>query len=104
MCRGANLGAEVISTSIPVIEEAKALAAQFIMPDNTYRNWNAFEKQTTNLPAELFALVNDPQTNGGLMVAVDSSSTNNFEAFCKENEIQIFKIGGFINGEGVNFI
>jgi selenide,water dikinase len=74
------------------------------MPDNTYRNWNAFEKQTTNLPAELFALVNDPQTNGGLMVAVDSSSTNNFEAFCKENEIQIFKIGGFINGEGVNFI
>ena len=104
MCRGANLGAEIISSSIPVIDEAKALVAQFIMPDNTYRNWNAFEKQTTNLPAELFALVNDPQTNGGLMVAVDSSSTENFEAFCKENKIQIYKIGVFINGEGASFI
>jgi selenide,water dikinase len=104
MCRGANLGAEIISSSIPIIEEAKALAAQFIMPDNTYRNWNAFEKHTTNLPADLFALVNDPQTNGGLMVAVDSNFTTNFEAFCKENEIQIYKIGGFINGEGATFI
>lgn len=103
MCKGASLGAEINSSSVPVIEEAKTLAAQFIMPDNTYRNWNAFEKQTTNLPADLFALVNDPQTNGGLMVAVDSNYETEFELYCKENKIVIFRIGNFIKANGVRF-
>ncbi len=103
MCKGANLGAEIISKSLPVIEESKQLAAQFIIPGNTTRNWNSFEKFTFNLPDDLFAIVNDPQTNGGLMVAIDSNFTNNFETFCKENKIQIYKIGVFMNGEGVSF-
>lgn len=104
MCRGANLGAEIISKSLPVIEESKVLAAQFVIPGNTTRNWNSFEKHTFNLPDDLFAIVNDPQTNGGLMAAVASNNTTDFEAFCKETQIQIYKIGNFINGEGVHFI
>ncbi|MFM9944697.1 MAG: selenide, water dikinase SelD [Bacteroidia bacterium] len=103
MCKGANLGAEISSSSVPVIAEAKALAAQFIMPDNTYRNWNAFEKQTNNLPADLFALVNDPQTNGGLMVAVDKGFYLNFETFCEKAGITFFKVGCFNNEKGVQF-
>ena len=103
MCKGANLGAEIISSSVPVIEEAKILASQFIMPDNTYRNWNAFEKQTSGLPADLFALVNDPQTNGGLMVAVDKDHTSEFEKFCKNHSIPIYKIGSFNIEKGVRF-
>ena len=103
MCKGANLGAEIISKSVPVIEESQGLAAQFIMPANTTRNWNSFEKDTFNLPDDLFAIVNDPQTNGGLMVAIDKNHEQDFETFCNENSITIFKIGSFINGSGVYF-
>jgi selenide,water dikinase len=104
MCKGANLGAEIKAEKVPVIEEAKALAAQFVMPDNTFRNWNAFEKQTQNLPENLFGIVNDPQTNGGLLIAVDEAFKTEFEAFCDDLEIVIYEIGLFNREQGVNFL
>jgi len=103
MCKGAKLEAEINSLSVPILEEAKTMAAQFIMPDNTYRNWNAIEKSTFHLPSDLFGLVNDPQTNGGLMVAVDKDHIPAFEEFCKTRSYTIFKIGSFNNGEGIHF-
>lgn len=104
MCKGAGLGAEIQSSLFPVIDEAKGLASQFIMPDNTYRNWNAYEPNTFNLPPDLFAIVNDPQTNGGLLVAIDSEKTTEFEDLCKTHTISIYAIGCFTQKQGVNFI
>lgn len=103
MCQGSNLAARLSSSKIPVIESAKILAAQFVVPDNTYRNWNAFEKFTQNLSPDLFAIVNDPQTNGGLMVAVDEKHKLEFEQSCRNNNIQLYEIGVFENGSGVVF-
>jgi len=103
MCHGAGLGAELISEQIPLIEESIALASQFVMPDNTYRNWNAYEKEVNNCPPTLFVAVNDPQTNGGLMVAVDSKNGKDFEQFCQQNLISIFRIGKFKADTGVDF-
>jgi len=103
MCQGAGLGATLHTPSIPIIEEAKTLAAQFIMPDNTYRNWNAVEKHTSGMPPELFAPVNDPQTNGGLMVAIDKDHCTLFEQICSDKSITIYKIGSFNNHQGVAF-
>ncbi len=95
MCKGANLGAEIHSADLPVIDEAKILASQFIMPDNTYRNWNANEKHTFNLPSDLFAIVNDPQTNGGLMVAVENANKKGavISKMAKEIIVSV-KLGG----------
>jgi len=104
MCKGAKIGAEIIAEKVPVLEEAKALAAQFIMPDNTFRNWNAFEKETHNLGENLFGVVNDPQTNGGLLISVDAASKSEFEAFCNEKAIIIYEIGLFNREQGVYFI
>jgi len=104
MCRGAKLGAQIKAMSIPVLEDASALAAQFIMPDNTYRNWNAIENEVFNIPQDMFAILNDPQTNGGLMVAVEAAFENNFEIFCKENSIIIYKIGAFNEESGIHFV
>lgn len=104
MCHGAGLGAELDSEKIPLIEESIVLASQFVMPDNTYRNWNAYEKEVKNCPPALFAAVNDPQTNGGLMVSVKATSTIEFEHFCEQNNISIFRIGRFTAVVGVEFV
>ncbi len=103
MCKGANLGAEIRCSAIPIVEEAKTLSAQFIMPDNTYRNWNAMEAHTFNLPSDLFAIVNDPQTNGGLLVAIDSHNTKEFEDLCAKQNIAIWFTGNFTKSKGINF-
>jgi selenide, water dikinase len=79
ICRASGLGATIQASNIPMLEEARHYAGMGIMPDNTYRNWNAVEHacdmQISDLQA--FALLNDPQTNGGLLIAVAPESAGN---------------------------
>ena len=56
-----------------------------IVPDNLYRNWNTYEKKVKNIGAESFFTLADPQTNGGLLVAVDAAHRSAFENFLGEN-------------------
>ena len=76
MTRGSGLQAEIFAEAIPVLTEARTLAAAGILPDNTWRNWNALEKEVDMQIADvnLFGILNDPQTNGGLLIAVDKTA------------------------------
>lgn len=71
MIRAAGCGAEIREASLPKIPEAVSLAASFVLPDNATRNWNAYEKEILMNNAAAFPWVADPQTNGGLLIAVD---------------------------------
>jgi len=44
-----------------------------------YRNWNSYEKKIKGIGAQSFFTLCDPQTNGGLMVAVDPAQRADFE-------------------------
>lgn len=62
-------------SQVPVIEAAKQYLAKRLVPDATYRNWNAYSKEVgfekgVNV-MEAFSILPDPQTNGGLLIAVD---------------------------------
>ena len=70
MCNGAGLSAELDFAAIPLLEEAKRFAEQFVLPDNTFRNWNAIKDNVKTTVKNAFAFLNDPQTNGGLLIAV----------------------------------
>jgi selenide,water dikinase len=72
MCRASGLGAEIRGASLPKIPEAESLAASFVLPDNAMRNWNAYEKEMNLQDQSAFPWLVDPQTNGGLLVAVDA--------------------------------
>jgi selenide,water dikinase len=71
MCKGAGLSAEVNFSAIPLIEAAKPYAAKFVLPDNTFRNSNAVKDFVQTTVKEAFAFLNDPQTNGGLLLSAD---------------------------------
>lgn len=78
MAEGSGLSAELYYSTIPVIKEAKTYLAQRIVPDATYRNWNSYSTkvafETGVNVMEAFSLLPDPQTNGGLLLAVDESA------------------------------
>lgn len=99
MCEGSNLTAQLTYAAIPKLDAAITYAKQFILPDATYRNWNAYSEKVsidTSIDAtESFALLPDPQTNGGLMVAVKSDEFNNIYSLAKQNNITLFEIGVF---------
>ena len=78
MAEGSGLGAELYYSKIKVTEGAREYLAQRIVPDATYRNWNAYSKNTgfeagVNV-MEAFNLLPDPQTNGGLLIAAQQSA------------------------------
>ncbi len=71
MCEGSGLSAILDYQSIPTIEGIEKYTDQFIFPDNTYRNWNAYEKKVSGINGPSFITLCDPQTSGGLLIAVD---------------------------------
>lgn len=78
MAEGSGLSASICYQSVPLIEAAKKYLAQRMIPDATYRNWNAynasvgFSKGVDIMQA--FSMLPDPQTNGGLLIAVDPAA------------------------------
>lgn len=74
MCEGAALSATLQYKDIPVITAARTYLAQRAIPDATYRNWNSYSSKVafeTGVDVmEAFNLLPDPQTNGGLLIAV----------------------------------
>ena len=78
MAEGSGLSAELYYSKIKLIDGVKEYLAQRVIPDATYRNWNAYSKNTgfeagVNV-MEAFNLLPDPQTNGGLLIAAQQSA------------------------------
>jgi selenide,water dikinase len=102
MAEGSKLSAELYYAKISVIEGAREYLSQRIVPDATYRNWNAYSTKTgfdTGVNVmEAFSLLPDPQTNGGLLVAVKETAIPEFITTLKDCGLQDFiePIGRFI--------
>ncbi|MFM2136861.1 MAG: hypothetical protein RL021_2261 [Bacteroidota bacterium] len=73
VCEGSGVSAEIDLAKLPMIEGASEFRDRFVFPDNTYRNWNAYEKKVTGVNGPEFITLCDPQTSGGLLVAADPS-------------------------------
>lgn len=72
LCRGANLGASIECSAIPVLDGVLALAEAGCVTGASARNWSAYGHEVTLSAAtgEIWkSLVTDPQTSGGLLVS-----------------------------------
>jgi selenide,water dikinase len=98
MAEGAGLSAEINYHNIPLIEGIREYTSKMMVPDNVYRNWNSYKDKVKDIGPESFFTLCDPQTNGGLMIAVSPSSRQEFENFLRLCELSEFitPIGTFI--------
>ncbi len=105
MAEGSGLSAEVEYAKIQATQGVREYLAQRIVPDSTFRNWNsysdkvAFDKSVNVM--EAFNLLPDPQTNGGLLIAVQPEAVAAVQQLFKENQLDAFlePIGVFTNEE-----
>ena len=73
MCRGAQLAAEIEFAALPVLPAAEILARQGYVTGASARNWTSYGAEVElpeGVPAWQRNLLSDPQTSGGLLVAV----------------------------------
>lgn len=94
MAEGSNCSAEISYALLPVADGVREYLAQRIVPDATYRNWNSYSSKTgfakTVNVMEAFNLLPDPQTNGGLLIAVDDASVEEVQQILRENGLAAF--------------
>jgi selenide, water dikinase len=71
MAEGSGLSAVIDYKAVPLLQGVEFYTSQFCFPDNTYRNWNSYESKVSGIQGTSFITLCDPQTSGGLLVAVD---------------------------------
>ena len=54
MCEGSGLSARLENGKVPLIEGIETYTNQFVFPDNTYRNWNSYEKKVDGVKGPEF--------------------------------------------------
>lgn len=103
MCEGSGVSAEINYAAVPKLESALHYAQQFIIPDATYRNWNAYGNKVSIAPTvdatESFALLPDPQTNGGLLFTISPDSENTIKQLAQKYAVELHPIGRIIKQE-----
>jgi selenide,water dikinase len=94
MCSAGHCTAEIEYHRLPRMNAVAALLNQNMVPDATYKNWNAYGhlvKLEKGVPvAEAFKLLPDPQTNGGLLVALHPAGVEEFVHHLNESGLQNF--------------
>ena len=72
MCRGAQLGARLNMAAVPLLEHVLSMAEAGCVTGASARNWASYGKEARLSPhvgAAHQALLCDPQTSGGLLIA-----------------------------------
>ncbi|MEO6684898.1 MAG: selenide, water dikinase SelD [Dyadobacter sp.] len=79
MCEGSGLRAEIEFDKIPIIASLSYYLDQKCFPGGTQRNWNSYGHKISTLTDQQKYILADPQTSGGLLVAVSEDFTSEFE-------------------------
>jgi selenide, water dikinase len=89
-----NVGVELFTDKLPYFEEAPGLAASGMMPGGLYRNKDFYsphvEGKTGGFAGDI---IYDPQTSGGLLMAIHPDDIASFETTAKGMALDYWIIG-----------
>lgn len=96
MAEGSGLSAELEYSRLPLLPNVQQYIDQGAIPGGTLRNWDSYGHKI-NLPVETQKIIlADPQTSGGLLIAVDPQSQFAVEELAKSCDLKISKIGTMV--------
>ena len=94
MADGSGLSANISFSAIPKMEGLEVLMMQNVGPDATFRNWTGYGSKIDFAEGvdvlEAFKLLPDPQTNGGLLIAVAPNTLGAVQELLMGNDLANF--------------
>ena len=93
ICEGSNLSAVVFADKIKTLDGVKDYIAQGCVPGGTGRNFESYGHKVGVLTEEQKAILCDPQTSGGLLVAVEPNSVQTVIEIAKDAGIDLYEVG-----------
>jgi selenide, water dikinase len=102
MAEGSNLSAVINFNAVPLISEAlPEYIAQGAVPGGTNRNMASYGHKIAALNPLQTAILADPQTSGGLLIAVAPNDANKVKAILNEYGLQNFTTSiGYLKAKG----
>jgi selenide, water dikinase len=97
LCEGSRLSARIHIDQIPVIEGIQTYIDQKAIPGGTFRNWNSYGEKIGPISENQKMVLCDPQTSGGLLVAVSKDETADFISISNQIHQEIWEIGVLTN-------
>ncbi len=98
MAEGSGLCAVINFENVPLITgDLKDYIDQKCVPGGTNRNWDSYGDKIGDISNYQKAILADPQTSGGLLIAVEENSVEELKQILSEEGIEFIKpIGRFI--------
>ena len=95
MMKGAGLTAALWYDKVPVMDNTiiQPLIDAFILPDNTFRNYNSYQADLTPLSGSQLPILCDPQTSGGLLFSVKPDHAAQIEKLLSDHGLYHHAIG-----------
>lgn len=93
-----GMSAEIFFDALPVMNNVDFYIEQNIFPEMTTKNFSAYGKNISELTARQLLILFDPQTSGGLLVAVKPDMVNEYLeviSMYNLNEISSAPVGKF---------
>ena len=96
MCEGSNVSAEINYSKVPIFEEIHTYLDKKCVPGGTLRNWESYGHKVTLEDEKRRHILCDPQTSGGLLIAVKKEASQKVAALLKSKGLFAEPIGTLI--------
>lgn len=93
ICQGSNLRAEVDYCGIQTLEGVREYIALGAVPGGTNRNFDSYGHLISPMTAEQKAILCDPQTSGGLLIAVRPQAVETVQNLAKARGVALYRVG-----------
>jgi len=84
LCEGSGLTAEIDFQNVPLLPDLDYYLEAKSTPGGTQRNWDSYGEKIGPITEKQRSLLCDPQTSGGLLVAVREESLETYKKLTKE--------------------
>lgn len=96
ICKASNLSAQLNMDKVPLIPQAETYRIQGAIPGGTHRNFESYSATICELTNRQKEYGCDPQTSGGLLVAVEPQEVGSFLQTASEHGLQLQSFGELI--------
>ena len=96
MCEGSHVSAVVNYRNVPIIKEIYGYLEKDCIPGGTHRNWDSYGHKFKIDTLTQRQVLCDPQTSGGLLIAVKKEASQKVESILKSKGLYAEPIGEII--------
>lgn len=96
MCEGSQLSAELEFDKVPRLSMLDTYLEQNCIPGGTHRNWESYGENISLKKASYKHMLCDPQTSGGLLIAVEPDAISEVKACLNQFNIETETFGKLV--------